>query len=208
VGRLLARFNAQLNARAVSRLVIPPSGRALEIGFGPGDGIRRLTERLPEGYVAGIDPSDVMLEQARRRNEPAVGAGRVDLRRGVAAQLPWPDGAFDAVLSVNNFLLWNPRDRCLAEARRVLRPGGTLLVAMHEWAARAHASPGRRGLPWIVEDAVGSISRAGFGSVRSDVIPVRIGRAMIVSAVRPREPESATFDSGDAMTRPEAARTS
>jgi SAM-dependent methyltransferase len=185
VGRVLARANAQLNAIAVARLSLPPSARVLEVGYGPGDAIRRLAEAMPQGAVAGIDPSTVMREQALRRNRAFVDAGRVDLRLGVAAQLPWPDGAFDAVLSVNNILLWRPFDASVAEVRRVLRPGGLLLAGMHEWAARAHAPSGRHALAQVIEDVTGALARAGFGDIGSEVVPLRLGRAFLARGTKP-----------------------
>jgi ubiquinone/menaquinone biosynthesis C-methylase UbiE len=185
VGRVLARANAQLNAIAVARLSLHPSARVLEVGYGPGDAIRRLAEALPQGAVAGIDPSTVMREQALRRNRAFVDTGRVDLRLGVAAQLPWPDEAFDAALSVNNILLWRPFDASVAEVRRVLRPGGMLLAGMHEWAARAHASSGRRALPQVIEDVTGALARAGFRDIGSEVVPLRLGRAFLARGTKP-----------------------
>lgn len=121
-----------LNAEAIG--VLAPAGRerVLEIGFGPGEAIRALAERLPGGHVAGVDPSPVMLARARRRNRVAVSAGRVDLRQGMAEHLPWPDASFEAVISVNSAQLWTPLGAGIDEIRRVLAPDGRVVLALHQ----------------------------------------------------------------------------
>jgi ubiquinone/menaquinone biosynthesis C-methylase UbiE len=78
-----------------------------------------------------VDPSAVMLRQARRRVEGAGLGERVDLWPGVAAALPLPDGQVDHVVAVNSAALWPDLAAGLREASRVLRPGGSVLVAWH-----------------------------------------------------------------------------
>jgi ubiquinone/menaquinone biosynthesis C-methylase UbiE len=102
------------------------SGEVLEVAVGTG---RNLTF-YPQGVrLTGIDLSPAMLEIARKRAEE-LGLD-TDLKEGDAQQLPFPDAAFDAVvctLSLCNI----PDDRmAIAEMKRVLRPGGRLLLLDH-----------------------------------------------------------------------------
>jgi SAM-dependent methyltransferase len=129
----MAIVNAPLERAVVSMLRPEAHERALEIGFGPGVGIALLARRLPDGWVCGVDPSDVMLQQATWLNRRAIRRGHVGLVSGQADALPWDDGSFDAVCSVNNVQLWEPLDRCVAEVRRVLRPGGRLVIGVRDW---------------------------------------------------------------------------
>ncbi len=195
VGWLLARFNSRLNRDAVLRLSPGPSASVLEIGFGPGVGIRRLSERVTTGLVAGIDPSDVMHRQATRRNREAIRSGRVVLRYGTADELPWERGTFDAVLSLNNILLWQPLGQGLREVHRVLRPGGTLLVGIHEWAARGESLPGAGSLAQVEESLAGSLRVSGFGGIATELVRAPMGHALLISAQRV---ESAAAKGSDA----------
>jgi ubiquinone/menaquinone biosynthesis C-methylase UbiE len=101
-------------------------GEVLEIAVGTG----RNFPFYPEGVrLSGIELSPKMLDLARRR---ARELGRdADLRVGDAHNLPYPDASFDTVI-VTLALCTIPDDRrALAEAARVLRPGGELLLLEH-----------------------------------------------------------------------------
>lgn len=102
------------------------SGDVLEVAIGTG----RNLPCYPRGIrLTGIDVSEAMLAIARRR---AAALGReVDLRQGDAHALPFPDARFDTV--VCTFALCSIPDdrRAVADMRRVLRPGGSLLLIDH-----------------------------------------------------------------------------
>jgi SAM-dependent methyltransferase len=165
-GWLMARKNAAMNDAAVLALAPAPGDRVLEIGFGHGRTVARLADRATRGLVAGVDPSEVMLAMASRRNRRAIREGRVELRRGDAAALPFPDAHFDRVLAVNSVQFWPGPDRSLAEVRRVLRPGGVLLlgIRLHDPTAGRFASPGFR--EEQLEAVRRAVTAAGFEDVR------------------------------------------
>ena len=71
------------------------SDRVLEVGFGPGVIIHRLSKLAAAGHVAGIDQSREMVEQARARNATGIQSGRVDLRHGSVESLPFDYNSFD-----------------------------------------------------------------------------------------------------------------
>ncbi len=80
--------NRRRNAWAVSLLDVQRDDRVLELGFGPGLAIRELSRIAAEGYVCGIDHSELMLRWARRRNADGLRRGVVDLRLGSVDELP------------------------------------------------------------------------------------------------------------------------
>ncbi len=139
VGQFLAVANAWMDEYAVRLLEPIPGSRILEIGFGPGVAVHAICREVPGARVGGVDPSEVMVRQAVRRNRSAVRRGQVDLRLGSASTLPWDDASFDAVLSLNNAHLWDPVDVALSECRRVLRPGGRIVIGFHVSNARRTA---------------------------------------------------------------------
>ena len=121
--------NRRRNAWAVSLLDVRRDDRVLELGFGPGLAIRELSHIAAEGYVCGIDHSELMLRWARRRNADGLRCGVVDLRLGSVDELPAFDALFDKILAVNTMLFGSDPVARLAELRRLLRPGGLIAVA-------------------------------------------------------------------------------
>lgn len=183
-GYLMARTNASMNQTAAELLDVQPDDRIVEIGFGPGELVSLLAERASRGYVAGVDPSEVMVRQAMRRNRAAVAQGRVALRRGTVSHLPYPDGSFTKACAVNSFQLWpSPLDD-LHEVRRVLSDGGLLLLGLRV------RDPSRRfmGSLGFSEDEVqrvGDVVReAGYRNVRVEVRHLPGERAAYVLARR------------------------
>jgi ubiquinone/menaquinone biosynthesis C-methylase UbiE len=105
-GIIMARMNQPCAAWVIDLLGIQPDDSVLEVGFGPGVGIELLAKSVSVGYVAGIDPSEEMVEQARARNVKAMESGRVDLRYGSVERLPFSDNTFTKALAVNSMQVW------------------------------------------------------------------------------------------------------
>jgi ubiquinone/menaquinone biosynthesis C-methylase UbiE len=112
-------------------LAVAEGETALEIGFGTGHAILALARAAGSaGRVYGIDISDEMLKITQERIEKAGLAGRVELRRGDATQLPFEADFFDAVFMSFTLELFDTPDipQVLRECCRVLRAGGRLCV--------------------------------------------------------------------------------
>lgn len=99
---------------------VGPDGRLVEIGCGRGGGLAYLGERLG-CRSEGIDTSRVAVSYARRRGLFA--------RRGSSTRLPYADGTVEAAVAVEILLRFGEAEASLAELRRVLKPGGRLVIA-------------------------------------------------------------------------------
>ena len=170
-GALMAHrsSNRKRNAWAVSLLDVRPDDRVLEIGFGPGLAIGELGRIAHEGYVCGIDHSELMLRQASRRNADGIRRGVVDLRLGSVDVLPVFDTPFDKILAVNAVLFWNETGARLEALRRLLRPGGLIAVAHQPRGPGASdetsAAAGR--------EMAATFIRVGFSEVRVETLRLK-----------------------------------
>jgi ubiquinone/menaquinone biosynthesis C-methylase UbiE len=95
--------------------------RALEIGCGTGEGTLFLSREFPRARVRGIDisPEMIRIASAKVGLDPE---GRVAFKVADASSIPWPDDSFDLVAQLN-------MPPFFAEIARVLRPGGSVIVA-------------------------------------------------------------------------------
>lgn len=113
--------------RALSLPAAPQCGRLLELGCGDGCLSVLLAAHLPFA-ASGIDIVPLAIDLARKR---AARAGvTLELRCGDVLDLPWPDGSFDLLVDGHclHCIVLDDRERFLAEAWRVLRPGGMLVL--------------------------------------------------------------------------------
>ena len=136
------RFNARAHKFALRRRDVQPTDSILEIGFGTGRLAKRLAKTARSGFVAGVDPSELMLQTAEKRTKKFRKKGRVELKLSEASALPWPDATFDKVAALHSFQFWSDPDHDIAEVHRVLKPGGLLLLIL-----RAHRKAGPKWLP-------------------------------------------------------------
>ena len=164
--------------------------RVLDVGCGPGGLTRELVARVGAANVAAIDPAPQFAATCRERNPGA------DVRDGVAEDLPWPAGTFDAALSSLVIGFMKDPDLGVREMARVVRPGGT--IAACAWD---HAGGGMTMLRifWaavrIVEPAaLGEGSMAG--AVEGDLVErfARAGLADVAGAALTARAEYAGFD--------------
>ncbi|HTX89766.1 MAG TPA: class I SAM-dependent methyltransferase [Anaerolineales bacterium] len=164
------------------------NGRILEIGFGPGHLQKAMNEK---GFsVFGLDESRQMAIQARRKLKKC--DFPVRLVRGHAQSIPFGSGSFDTVVATfpSEYIF---EIRTLREIRRVLAPGGRLVVVPTAWitgkswldkaAAWLNRAAGQ------TPEMVGGLStavRAQFGrggfSIRTEMIPVKGSQVLLIEA--------------------------
>ncbi len=182
----------RLRTMTVDQALLAPGEKVLDVGCGTGGVTIPAKLRVGKtGEVAGIDPAPEMIAVASQKAKRA--GIEIGFRVGVIESLPYPDGAFDAVTSslMMHHLPEQLQVKGLAEIRRVLKPGGRLLIAD---MMRPDTSFFRRvftslamhhGLKFGVEDLPTMLKAAGFeGAQQLDKCFLTIG---FVRATKPTD---------------------
>ena len=135
---------------------VGPGQRVLDVACGTGALTVAAAARVaPGGAVFGLDANPQMLAVARRKH------GGIEWHDGRAEALPFADASFDRVLSQFGLMFFDDRIAALREIRRVLRPGGRLVVAVCDALER---SPGYAALAALLERLFGKSVADAFRS--------------------------------------------
>jgi ubiquinone/menaquinone biosynthesis C-methylase UbiE len=172
----IARYSAQSAEEFVDRLNIPPGMRVLDVACGTGN--LAIPAARKGAQVTGVDIAPNLLEQGRQR---AADEGlKATFDEGDAEQLPYPDAAFDVVMSMFGAMFGPRPERVAAELTRVCRPGG--VVAMANWTPQGFVGklfalgnryiPPPPGLPAPVQWGVEAVVRQLLGAYCSEICAV------------------------------------
>jgi ubiquinone/menaquinone biosynthesis C-methylase UbiE len=174
-------INLACSAKPISKQrakVVPQaSGRVLELGMGGGLNLP-FYDAARVSAVDAVEPNEPL---RRRAEKAAAGHGvKVSVREGRGEALPYDDGAFDTVVCTFTLCSVQGPEKVLAEARRVLRPGGTFLFCEHglspdpdvvKWQRRIepvwkHIAGGCH----LTRPVAGAITAAGFHITRLETM--------------------------------------
>jgi len=97
------KSNLERNNWAIGLLNLRPQDHVLELGFGPGVAIEKMSQIVTSGVVYGIDHSLTMFTMATKRNEKRITAGRVKLFHASVSALPSIPFPVEKVLDINSF---------------------------------------------------------------------------------------------------------
>ncbi|MFS0705019.1 arsenite methyltransferase [Cellulomonas sp. 179-A 9B4 NHS] len=175
-----------------------PGDRVLDLGSGGGIDVLLSARRVgPTGFVHGVDMTEEMLDLARR-NAAEAGATNVAFHRGTIEDLPLPDASVDVVVSNCVVNLAPDKSAVLAEAYRVLVPGGRLGIS--DVVAEDRLTPADRAArgshvgcvagALSVSEYVDGLVAAGFVDVRVEPTHA-VADGMHGAVVRARKPAGA-----------------
>jgi SAM-dependent methyltransferase len=171
-----------------AELDLQPDDVLLDVGCGSAG---LLVEQAAHvRHVAGLDASEMQVEMARRLLAERIAAGTAEIVLGDAAKLPWEDGRFSVVASLDSMKFFPDPQAALREMVRVLRPGGRAVVTVSDAATAPVGSTPRSGTldalgqwHWSDADARRMAEGAGLVDVTVSELPV-FSKPVVVRGVK------------------------
>ncbi|HAQ07303.1 MAG TPA: class I SAM-dependent methyltransferase, partial [Bacillus bacterium] len=128
-GSIMYFENRKINKWSIQKLQIQKRDRILEIGYGPGYGIKTMMSKNRWISVDGIDLSEKMYAEAVKRNKEWIENGRVSLEIGDVANYQ-PEQSYHKILSVNNYPLWKNPKQSLIHLYNLLENKGRIVLTV------------------------------------------------------------------------------
>lgn len=174
---LAARPSNRRRARwTLSLLDARPGDRLLDVGCGPGVALGMALTSTPMLSVVGLDHSDTVLKQARRRLARWRRAGRVDLLHATLGDSQLESRSFDRICSMNVIQFLPDRTKALAALKTLLKPGGCLATTYQPRGA----SPDRKAAVDMADALSRALRQLGFINVRVEWLELRPAPAVCV----------------------------
>ena len=146
----------------LARMALTPGAAVLEVGCGPGSDVLDLVDAVgPTGRLVGLDASDVMIAEARRR--AVARRAPVTFEVGDVQALPFQDGEFDVCRAARLLEHLSDAGPALSEMVRVTRPGGRIVVLDFDWDTLIIDHPDRATTRAVVLSYSDSISNGWIG---------------------------------------------
>ena len=182
VGFILANraSNVRRGRWTVDLLALSRGDRVLEIGCGPGVALKACLEILAESNeVVGVDHSDVMINQARRRNSQAVRTGKLKLITGTIDDLPAAERPFDRIFSINVIQFMADKEAFIASCMKRLAPSGVLATTY-----QPRIKPTRAAALAMAKTLTEVKALAGLTGIRTEILELKPVPAICVLAQR------------------------
>jgi ubiquinone/menaquinone biosynthesis C-methylase UbiE len=130
IGQKMNQVNKLLYDLTIEVMELQKGDRILEIGFGNGKFFDELFANQSELKISGIDFSEAMVEAAKDYNREVITSGKLEIKAGSSAAIPFPDQTFDKVFCNMVIYFWDQPKEHLKEIRRVLKAGGTFYTGI------------------------------------------------------------------------------
>lgn len=178
-GRLMIRSmnkgHDALTDWGLSHVAVENGFHALDVGCGGGKTVDKLCQRVGSGKVYGIDYAELCVKKAQKLNYRNLLCQKADIRQASVSALPFDNDSFDLVTAVETYYFWPDKAHDLGEIRRVVKPGGKLLLVFEmvtsaDDPGRWKAVEDRLHIKAVSADEIsGMLSAAGWRNIQTDI---------------------------------------
>jgi len=168
VGWLMSFKNKDRASWTFENLKLKPTDVVLEVGYGPGSTLKKVADNLTTGFVAGIDHSEVMLDQATKRNKKHIDQKRVKLECGTVWHLDYPEEHFDIIFGSNVHFFWENPIKEFQKLYSFLKQGGRLIMVFQPRWTKSDEQ-----VKQVAEETKKQYEEAGFKNIVFSFKPMK-----------------------------------
>ena len=174
LGRIISRIMIKGNSYEYDKLIpeldIRPNQRLLEIGYGHGLGIERISSKY-DCFVDGIDFSELMLKEATKRNRNHIQNKKVELFHGDFLVAKMNPDKYDRVFCLNVIYFWDNLDLPFLKIKTALKDGGLLCMFMahKDFIAKMKFTLDGIFNKYAIDEVVSKLISAGFVDITYDL---------------------------------------
>ena len=145
MGKRMNIRHSELWQWGLSHISINLDAFILDIGCGGGKAVQNLARIATSGKIYGVDYSQEMVQLAQKVNKKFIQNEHVEIRYGSVSSLPFANNMFDLVTAFETYYFWPNLINDLKEIKRILKPGGTLLMTNEAYTDKEFE---KRNLKW------------------------------------------------------------
>jgi ubiquinone/menaquinone biosynthesis C-methylase UbiE len=160
VGWLMSIKNKDRANWTIEKLNFKPTDYILEIGYGSGASFKVVADQLTSGFIAGIDHSPVMLEQASQKNMKYIESKKAELKCGTVWDLDYPEEHFDIIFGSNVHFFWENPTKEFQKLYSFLKQGGRLIMVF-----QARWTKSEEQVKQVAEKTKKQYEEAGFKNI-------------------------------------------
>lgn len=138
VGEKMNEGNLHINLNTFEALELATGDNILEIGMGNGFFVKNILSTDNTLRYTGCDFSEIMVNEACKKNEIFIATGQAQFHLSDANDLPFEKETFDKVFSINTIYFWENSQIVLAEIWRVLKPKGQVTISLRPKSIMEH----------------------------------------------------------------------
>lgn len=128
VAHMMNESNLGMTLNTIDALDLRDLHNLLEIGHGNCGHLETLLSKAHKLEYVGLDISETMFEEAQRINRDLINKGKISFKLYDGTRIPFDDGTFDRVMTVNTIYFWTDPDEFIREIARILKPGGLCVI--------------------------------------------------------------------------------
>ena len=132
MGNMMNETNINMTRHSIQNLNISNENKILELGHGNAGHIEFLFEQAENLKYYGLEMSELMFQEARQTNRNFVSQKQAFFSLYDGNTIPFEDGLFDKIFTVNTIYFWQKPEELLAEIYRVLKPNGNFCLTFAE----------------------------------------------------------------------------